>query len=89
MSPRLTRLAAVLAAGPITREQADVIAPASNGPHYIGELRRKLGIELECDRVPFVTKDNTPSLYGRYTPTLKERAKLRAFVIEQGGSLDD
>lgn len=89
MSRRLIRLAAALAKGPVTREQADRIAPASNGPHFIGELRRKLEIDLDCDRVPFTTKDGEPSWYGRYTPTREERAKLMAFVIEQGGSLDD
>ncbi|MFI8750079.1 hypothetical protein ACIGG6_08740 [Vreelandella lionensis] len=89
MSPRLIRLAIALAKGPITREQADRIAPASNGPHFIGELRRKLEIDLNCDRVPFTTKDGEPSWHGRYTPTREERAKLMAFVIEQGGNLDD
>ncbi|WP_404375979.1 hypothetical protein [Vreelandella aquamarina] len=89
MSRRLIRLAAALAKGPVTREQADRIAPASNGPHFIGVLRRKLEIDLDCDRVPFTTKDGEPSWYGRYTPTREERAKLMAFVIEQGGSLDD
>jgi hypothetical protein len=89
MSRRLIRLAAALAKGPVTREQVDRIAPASNGPHFIGVLRRKLEIDLDCDRVPFTTKDGEPSWYGRYTPTREERAKLRAFVIEQGGSLDE
>ena len=89
MSRRLIRLAAALAKGPVTREQADLIAPASNGPHFIGELRRKLKIDLNCDRVPFTTKDGEPSWYGRYTPTREERAKLMAFVTEQGGNLDD
>lgn len=89
MSRRLIRLAAALAKGPVTREQADRIAPASNGPHFIGVLRRKLEIDLDCDRVPFTTKDGEPSWYGRYTPTREERAKLMAFVIEQGGSLDE
>lgn len=89
MSRRLIRLAAALAKGPVTREQADRIAPASNAPHFIGVLRRKLEIDLDCDRVPFTTKDGESSWHGRYTPTREERAKLRAFVIEQGGSLDE
>ncbi|MCG7578452.1 MULTISPECIES: stage VI sporulation protein F [unclassified Halomonas] len=89
MSRRLIRLAAALAKGPVTREQADRIAPASNGPHFIGVLRRKLEIDLDCDRVPFTTKDGEPSWYGRYTPTPEERAKLMTFVVEQGGCLDD
>lgn len=85
ISRRLVRLAATLAKGPVTREQTDRIAPASDGPHFIGALRRKLDI----DRIPFTTKDGEPSWYGRYTPTREERAKLMAFVIEQRGSLDD
>tara|TARA_R110000850_G_scaffold83815_1_gene179826 strand:- start:59 stop:328 length:270 start_codon:yes stop_codon:yes gene_type:complete len=89
MSRRILRLAAALAKGPLTREQADRIAPASNGPHYVGVLRCKLKIDLACERVPFTTKDGEASWYGRYTPTREERAKLMAFVIEQGGSLDD
>ncbi|MDR5900354.1 hypothetical protein QC823_15420 [Halomonas vilamensis] len=89
MSRRLLRLAAALAKGPVTREQADRIAPASNGPHYVGVLRRKLEIDLDCDRVSFTTKDGEASWYGRYTPTREERAKLMAFVIEQGGELDE
>ncbi len=89
MSRRLIRLAAYSAEGLVTREQADRIAPASNGPHFIGELRRKLEIDLDCDCVPFTTKDGAPSWYGRYTPTQEECAKLRAFVIEQGGNFDE
>lgn len=89
MSRRLIRLAAALAEGPVTREQADRIAPASNGPHYVGMLRRLLDIELKCDRIPRQTRDGEPSWYGRYTPTREEREKLRALVIEQGGEFDE
>ncbi|MCD1651360.1 hypothetical protein K8090_07415 [Halomonas meridiana] len=89
MSRRLVRLAAALAKGPVTREQADRIAPASNGPHYVKELRRKLDIKIKCDMIPCIMKDGERTRYGRYTPTREERAKLRAFVIEQGGNLDE
>ena len=89
MSRRLIRLAAALAKGPVTREQADRIAPASNGPDYVRRLRRKLDIKVKCDRIPCTMKDGEPSWYGRYTLTREERAKLRAFVIEQGGNLDE
>lgn len=89
MSRRLIRLAAALAKGPVTREQADRVTPSSNGPDYVRRLRRKLDIKVKCDRIPCTMKDGEPSWYGRYTPTREERAKLMAFVIEQGGSLDD
>ncbi len=57
--------------------------------NFIGKSRRKLGIDLDCVRVPFLTRDGTPSCYGRYTPSREERTKLRVFVIEQGGGLDE
>lgn len=90
MTPRLIRLAIALSQGPVTREESDRIAPASNGPHYVGELRRLLDIELECERVPYATKDGERTWYGRYVATNEERRKLREFVIEQkqGGAKD-
>jgi len=39
-SPRQRRLLEALARGPVSREDADRIAPASNGPHHIGTPRR-------------------------------------------------
>ncbi|MCE9680874.1 hypothetical protein [Halomonas alkalisoli] len=89
MNTRLIRLAEKLSQGPITREQADRIAPASNGPHYIGALRRRLDIELDCERVPYITVDGQSTWYGRYVPTQAERQKLREFVIEQQGGAND
>lgn len=61
----------------ITREEADKIAPASNGPHYIGLLRDRLALEIPCDRISFVTKDGQPSWYGLYRLTPDDRRKLR------------
>lgn len=49
ISLRSRRLLAALLSGPITREQADAIAKASNSPHWIMELRRK-GLAIECKR---------------------------------------
>ena len=41
--PRMMRLALALLENPagVPREVADKIAPASNGPHYIGQLRAR------------------------------------------------
>ena len=79
MPPRMMRLALALLSAPagVPRESADKIAPASNGPHYIGQLRHRLALEIPCERVSFVTKDGLPSWYGLYRLTPDDRRKLR------------
>ena len=76
--PRAFRLMLALLQGPRTREECDRLAPASNSPNVIMELRRKLQLELPCERVPFVTKDGAKSWYGRYHATPDDKANIRA-----------
>lgn len=76
LPPRVERLARSLLKAPLSREQADRIAPASNGPHYIGLLRDRLQLEIPCDRVDFITRDGEASWYGVYRLTPKDRQKL-------------
>lgn len=76
LPPRVERLARSLLSSPLTRKQADRIAPASNGPHYIGLLRHRYGLEIPCDRVNFITFDGEASWYGVYRLTPKDRQKL-------------
>lgn len=80
LPPRLERLASALLIGPVTREQADRIAPASNSPQYISMLRSRLGLSLPCERVPFTTKDGEESWYGRYHATESDQDSIR-FVL--------
>ncbi|SDO19896.1 hypothetical protein SAMN04487957_104214 [Halomonas shengliensis] len=75
-SPRQRRLLEALARGPISREDADRIAPASNGPHHIGTLRRAYGLWLPCERVPCVTIDGEPTTRGVYRPTPADRRRI-------------
>lgn len=77
--PRMMRLALALLEYPagIPREVADKIAPASNGPHYIGQLRNRLGLEIPCERVGCTTKDGEASWFGVYSLTPSDRRKLR------------
>ncbi|GAA5138044.1 hypothetical protein GCM10023339_78580 [Alloalcanivorax gelatiniphagus] len=49
IGPRHRRLLEALLSGPITREQADSIARASNSPHWIMELRHR-GLVIQCQR---------------------------------------
>lgn len=80
LPPRAVRLMQALLAGPVEREKADRTAPASNGPHYIGLIRKRLGIVVKCERVPFVTKDGDSSWYGRYVITPEERKVILDYL---------
>lgn len=84
LSPREARLLGALLRHPegLSREQTDKAAPASNGPHYIGLLRQKLGLLIPCRRVDFVTKDGEPSWYGLYFLSGEDREKLAKLGVE-------
>jgi hypothetical protein len=79
LPPRASRLLrALLARGEgITREEADRLAPASNGPHYVGMLRRRLSIAIPCYRITHITSDGVVSWYGLYRLTRNDRIRLR------------
>lgn len=64
-SPRERRLLAALLERPITREQADRIARASNSPDVVFKLRSH-GIDVQMTRIGFVDADGRASNYGRY-----------------------
>ncbi|MFT6550434.1 MAG: hypothetical protein ACJA1I_000461 [Zhongshania marina] len=70
-----------------TREQVDRIAPASNGPHYVGIIRKRLHLNIHCEKVATTTKDGRHSWYGRYTTTAKERAVMRKYLQPRGPKL--
>lgn len=75
-SPRQRRLLEALAHGPVSREDADRIAPAPNGPHFIGTLRRAYRLALPCERVPCLTIDGQPTTRGVYRPTAVDRRRI-------------
>ncbi|SFM65103.1 hypothetical protein SAMN05216217_11094 [Halopseudomonas yangmingensis] len=80
--PRMKRLLLALLSRHegITREEADRIAPASNGPHYVSQLRNRLDLEIPCERVNCTTRDGEASWYGLYYLTKQDRAKAREFL---------
>lgn len=86
--PRAFRLMLALLQAPRTREECDSLAPASNSPNVVMELRRKLKLELPCERVPFVTKDGERSHYGRYHATPDDKAKIRAILANLAAAND-
>ena len=52
------------------------IAPAPNGPHFIGTLRRAYRLALPCARVPCLTIDGQPTTRGVYRPTAADRRRI-------------
>ncbi|MFC4878116.1 hypothetical protein [Microbulbifer halophilus] len=75
---RLERLARAFSAsvGGLSREAVDRATPCSNGPEYVRQLRRRLGVRIPCIRVPFITSDGISSRRGVYRPTDEDRTKL-------------
>lgn len=73
--PRRCRLVSALLQGPVSREHADKLAPASNSPQYIMELR-EAGIEIICLRRCFVDAEGFKRCPGTYhlTPEGREAA---------------
>lgn len=80
VSPRAFRLMLALLNGSRSSEECDLLAGASNPPHYIAQLRRHLKLELPCEQVSFVTKDGKRSHYGRYQVTPDDKDKIRAML---------
>lgn len=77
-NPRELRLLETLRKVGVSREQADKGTPASNSTDVVRRLRKK-GLEVPCERVPFVTKDGHPSWYGLYSLTTDDRKLIHQF----------
>lgn len=79
--PRRCRLLSALLQGPVSRERADKLAPASNAPHYIMELR-EAGIEIICLRRCFVDAEGFKRCPGTYHLTPEGRLAAKAWLKE-------
>jgi len=66
LGPRHRRLVKALLRRPITREEADRIAKASNSPHWIMQLRRH-GLKISCERRQRVDADGEKVCPGTYS----------------------
>jgi hypothetical protein len=66
ITPRFFRLLKALVEGPITREQADRIAGASNSPDYIRRLKKQFGLEIRTERVNKLDRDGRHTRIGVY-----------------------
>ena len=70
------------------REDVDSIAGCSNGPELVAELRRR-GLDVPCERVPFIDRDGFPCRPGVYSLTLADRRKVFAWMSKRGSTTND
>ena len=75
-SPRGRRVIVELLRGPLMREDVDRISGASNGPEVVYYLRRRMGLEIPCERVHGTDRDGRPCAPGRYSLTRRDRAEV-------------
>lgn len=74
-SPRYGRALAALLAGPVSREQLDAVAGASNGPALVAQLRQA-GLSLPCTRIQATDRDGRRCRLGVYSLSPTDRRKL-------------
>lgn len=74
-NPRHLRAIIALRKAPLPREALDRRAGCSNGPELIAELRRR-GLDVPCERVPFIDRDGKPCRPGVYYFTARDRRKV-------------
>lgn len=82
-SPRELRvLKHLMASRSAMREVVDRVAGSSNGPDVVARVRRKLNIEIKCDRVPATDRDGKPCKPGRYSLSQDDRIIVAAVLQE-------
>ena len=74
-NPRHLRAITALMRRPISRQELDSVAGASNSPELVAELRRR-GLEVPCERIRFIDRDGCPCRPGVYSFTTSDRRKF-------------
>lgn len=76
-----------LLAVPLTREQLDRVAGASNSPDLVRNLRLGLGLSVPCEREPVRDRDGRAVQRGVYRLAARDKALAREALssISRGG----
>ena len=77
-NPRHLRAIAALLRRPISRQELDSMAGASNSPELVAELRRR-GLEVPCERIRFIDRDGHLCRPGVYSFTASDRRMFYAW----------
>ncbi|WP_296444196.1 hypothetical protein [Rhodoferax sp. UBA5149] len=81
-NPRQLRAIHTLLRRPVPREHLDSIVGCSNGPELVAELRRR-GLDVPCERISFIDRDDKPCRPGVYSLTLRDRRMIYAWLAKQ------
>lgn len=81
-NPRHLRVITVLMRRPVSREELDSVAGASNSPELVAELRRR-GLTVHCERILFIDRDGKPCRPGVYSLTESDRRKLYRWLASR------
>jgi hypothetical protein len=82
-NPRQLRAITVLLRRPVSRKDIDGIVGCSNAPELIAELRRQ-GLDLPCERIEFIDRDNKVCRPGVYSLTATDRRRINAWLATRG-----
>lgn len=81
-NPRHLRVISALLRRPISREELDSVAGASNGPELVAELRRR-GLDAPCERISLIDRDGQPCRPGVYSFTTRDRRLIHAWMAQR------
>ena len=86
-NPRHLRAITALLRRPISRQELDSVAGASNSPELVAELRRR-GLDAPCERIDFIDRDGNKCRPGVYSFTTGDRRVIYAWLAtrKQGGA---
>ena len=83
-NPRHLRAIAALLRRPISRQELDGVAGASNSPELVAELRRR-GLDAPCERIDFIDRDGKKCRPGVYAFTEIDRRVIYAWMASRKG----
>jgi hypothetical protein len=86
-NPRHLRAITALLRRPVSRQELDSVAGASNSPELVAELRRR-GLDAPCERINFIDRDGYKCRPGVYSFTNADRRMVYAWMAKrtQGGA---
>ncbi len=80
LTPRHFRVLRALLAGPVSREDVDRIAGASNGPDEVMKLRRRFGLQIPCERRKGTDRDRRCVEFGVYSLARADAPRVAALL---------
>lgn len=83
-NPRHLRALVALLCRPMTREELDRRAGASNSPDLVAELRRR-GLDIPCERVKCYDRDGRLVFKGVYSLSHRDRRLVHEWQLSSNG----